>query len=174
MISPFFSHQKSLVVGKRWQELYFLALFLCQESSMIHSNANLGVHGQGLLNLSGPGDLIEAQRLILSLFYSIHVRYSVYAMCICFSICNCIIVLVTRSVAVEYLMKILLSLSNDIHPLILAIVIFVNLNIKLSYNYFLAICAILSQYCIMYLFLFLIKILSLFSLSTFCYHVFIT
>ena len=44
-----------------------------QESSVIHSNANLGVHGQGLLNLSGPGDLIEAQRLVLSLFYSIHV-----------------------------------------------------------------------------------------------------
>lgn len=41
---------------------------------MIHSNANLGVHGQGLLNLSGPGDWIEAQRLVLSLFYSIHVR----------------------------------------------------------------------------------------------------
>lgn len=45
---------------------------------MIHSNANLGVHGQGLLNLSGPGDWIEAQRLVLSLFYSIHVSsYSV-------------------------------------------------------------------------------------------------
>lgn len=49
-------------------------IFGCQESSVIHSNANLGVHGQGLLNLSGPGDLIEAQRLILSLFYSINVR----------------------------------------------------------------------------------------------------
>ncbi|XP_068648350.1 uncharacterized protein [Aristolochia californica] len=44
-----------------------------RESSAIHSNSNLGVHGQGLLNLSGPGDLIEAQRLILSLFYSIQV-----------------------------------------------------------------------------------------------------
>ncbi|XVF89135.1 hypothetical protein PTKIN_Ptkin19aG0106100 [Pterospermum kingtungense] len=42
-------------------------------SSVIHSNANLGVHGQGLLNLSGPGDKIQAQRLVLSLFYSIHV-----------------------------------------------------------------------------------------------------
>lgn len=49
------------------------AIFLYQESSVIHSNANLGVHGQGLLNLSGPGDWIEAQRLVLSLFYSIHV-----------------------------------------------------------------------------------------------------
>lgn len=46
---------------------------LCQENSVIHSNANLGVHGQGLLNLSGTGDTIEAQRLILSLFYSINV-----------------------------------------------------------------------------------------------------
>ncbi|XP_010267092.1 PREDICTED: uncharacterized protein LOC104604458 [Nelumbo nucifera] len=48
-------------------------LIVLKESSVIHSNANLGVHGQGLLNLSGPGDQIEAQRLILSLFYSIHV-----------------------------------------------------------------------------------------------------
>ncbi|OMO66886.1 hypothetical protein CCACVL1_20946 [Corchorus capsularis] len=44
-----------------------------QESSVIQSNANLGVHGQGLLNLSGPGDTIQAQRLVLSLFYSVHV-----------------------------------------------------------------------------------------------------
>lgn len=51
-------------------------IFGCQESSVIHSNVNLGIHGQGLLNLSGPGNLIEAQRLILSLFYSINVRQS--------------------------------------------------------------------------------------------------
>lgn len=42
---------------------------------MIHSNANLGVHGQGFLNLTGSGDLIEAQRLVISLFYSISVRW---------------------------------------------------------------------------------------------------
>ncbi|GAB4837156.1 hypothetical protein Ancab_002067 [Ancistrocladus abbreviatus] len=48
-------------------------LLVLKGSSSIHSNANLGVHGQGLLNLSGPGDMIEAQRLVLSLFYSIHV-----------------------------------------------------------------------------------------------------
>jgi hypothetical protein len=42
-----------------------------QETSVIHSNANLDVHG---LNLLGSGDTIEAQRLILSLFYSIKVR----------------------------------------------------------------------------------------------------
>ncbi|KAJ0770297.1 hypothetical protein HanPI659440_Chr07g0255661 [Helianthus annuus] len=43
------------------------------KSSSIRSNANLGVHGQGLLNLSGPGDHIEAQRLVLSLFYGVNV-----------------------------------------------------------------------------------------------------
>ncbi|XP_047324927.1 uncharacterized protein LOC124928723 [Impatiens glandulifera] len=48
-------------------------LIVLKESSIIHSNANLGVHGQGFLNLSGPGDCIEAQRLVLSLFYSINV-----------------------------------------------------------------------------------------------------
>nr|GMC58868.1 uncharacterized protein LOC109186463 isoform X3 [Ipomoea batatas] len=48
-------------------------LVVLKGSSIIHSNANLGVHGQGSLNLSGPGDLIEAQHLVLSLFYSINV-----------------------------------------------------------------------------------------------------
>ncbi|XP_027173507.1 uncharacterized protein LOC113773152 [Coffea eugenioides] len=48
-------------------------LVVLKGSSMIHSNANLGVHGQGSLNLTGPGDLIEAQHLVLSLFYSISV-----------------------------------------------------------------------------------------------------
>ncbi|KAJ8774786.1 hypothetical protein K2173_017232 [Erythroxylum novogranatense] len=48
-------------------------LIVLKETSVIHSNANLGVHGQGLLNLSGQGDWIEAQRLVLSLFYSINV-----------------------------------------------------------------------------------------------------
>lgn len=58
-------------------------LFVKQESSVIHSNANLGVHGQGLLNLSGPGDWIEAQRLVLSLFYSIHVSYCLIILITC-------------------------------------------------------------------------------------------
>ncbi|KAK4745542.1 hypothetical protein SAY87_011854 [Trapa incisa] len=48
-------------------------LVVLKGASVIQSNANLGVHGQGLLNLSGSGDLIEAQRLVLSLFYSIHI-----------------------------------------------------------------------------------------------------
>lgn len=43
---------------------------------MIHSTANLGLHGQGSLNLSGPGDVIEAQHLVLSLFYAISVILS--------------------------------------------------------------------------------------------------
>lgn len=46
-------------------------LVVLRESSLIRSNANLGLHGQGFLNLTGPGDVIEAQRLVLSLFYSI-------------------------------------------------------------------------------------------------------
>ncbi|XP_047328545.1 uncharacterized protein LOC124931994 [Impatiens glandulifera] len=48
-------------------------LVVLRESSVIRSNANLGLHGQGSLNLSGPGDLIEAQRLVLSLFSGISV-----------------------------------------------------------------------------------------------------
>nr|KAJ0207051.1 hypothetical protein LSAT_V11C500245200 [Lactuca sativa] len=48
-------------------------LIVLKESSTIHSNANLEVRGQGLLNLSGPGDCIEAQRLALSLFYGVNV-----------------------------------------------------------------------------------------------------
>ncbi|KAL8504009.1 hypothetical protein ACS0TY_022659 [Phlomoides rotata] len=48
-------------------------LMVLRESSLIHSNASLGVQGQGSLNLTGPGDAIEAQRLVLSLFYSINI-----------------------------------------------------------------------------------------------------
>uniref|UniRef100_A0A0E0DMX2 DUF8003 domain-containing protein n=1 Tax=Oryza meridionalis TaxID=40149 RepID=A0A0E0DMX2_9ORYZ len=46
-------------------------LIVLKESSVIHSIGNLGIHGQGILNLSGDGDTIQAQRLILSLFYNI-------------------------------------------------------------------------------------------------------
>ncbi|TVU17139.1 hypothetical protein EJB05_33155 [Eragrostis curvula] len=46
-------------------------LIVLKGASLIRSNANLGIHGQGVMNLSGPGDTIEAQRLILSLFYQI-------------------------------------------------------------------------------------------------------
>lgn len=46
---------------------------VCQEGSVIESSANLGMHGQGLLKLSGHGDSLRAQRLFVSLFYTVHV-----------------------------------------------------------------------------------------------------
>lgn len=46
-----------------------------QHYSVISSNANLGVYGQGLLKLSGHGDTIKGQRLSLSLFYNITVSH---------------------------------------------------------------------------------------------------
>ena len=45
-----------------------------QEKSVISSNTNLAVYGQGLLKLTGHGDAIKAQRLLLALFYNITVR----------------------------------------------------------------------------------------------------
>ncbi|XP_062116917.1 uncharacterized protein LOC133830853 isoform X2 [Humulus lupulus] len=48
-------------------------LVVLKESSRIRSTENLGVHGQGFLNLSESWNLIEAQSLILSLFYSVNV-----------------------------------------------------------------------------------------------------
>uniref|UniRef100_A0A7I4AXX0 DUF8003 domain-containing protein n=1 Tax=Physcomitrium patens TaxID=3218 RepID=A0A7I4AXX0_PHYPA len=39
--------------------------------STIRSNANLGVHGQGLLELQGARDSIMAQRLFISLFFNV-------------------------------------------------------------------------------------------------------
>lgn len=42
---------------------------------MISSNSNLALYGQGLLKLTGQGDAIKGQRLSLSLFYNITVRY---------------------------------------------------------------------------------------------------
>uniref|UniRef100_A0A0D9W2D7 DUF8003 domain-containing protein n=1 Tax=Leersia perrieri TaxID=77586 RepID=A0A0D9W2D7_9ORYZ len=48
-------------------------LVVLRHGSVISSNAALGVYGQGLLNLTGPGDGIKARRLFLSLFYNIEV-----------------------------------------------------------------------------------------------------
>ncbi|KAJ8632040.1 hypothetical protein MRB53_025376 [Persea americana] len=48
-------------------------LVVLRKNSVIHSNANLGVYGQGRLRLTGPGDAIKGQRLFLSLFYNIDV-----------------------------------------------------------------------------------------------------
>ncbi|XP_074269772.1 uncharacterized protein LOC141592825 [Silene latifolia] len=46
-------------------------LAVLREHSVISSNTNLGLYGQGLLKLSGNGDSIKSQRLLLSQFYNI-------------------------------------------------------------------------------------------------------
>lgn len=48
-------------------------LIVLRNNSVIVTNANLGVYGQGLLRLTGHGDAIKGQRLFLSLFYNITV-----------------------------------------------------------------------------------------------------
>lgn len=45
-----------------------------QGSSIISSNANLVLYGQGHLELTGQDDTIKGQRVSLSLFYNITVR----------------------------------------------------------------------------------------------------
>lgn len=52
---------------------HMFVYWVCQEGSVIESSANLGMHGQGLLKLSGHGDSLRAQRLFVSLFYTVHV-----------------------------------------------------------------------------------------------------
>ncbi|CAO2819397.1 unnamed protein product [Amaranthus hypochondriacus] len=46
-------------------------LAVLRERSVICSNTNLALYGQGLLKLTGEGDLIKSQRLLLSQFYNI-------------------------------------------------------------------------------------------------------
>ncbi|KAI8534522.1 hypothetical protein RHMOL_Rhmol10G0096600 [Rhododendron molle] len=48
-------------------------LVVLTENSVISSNKNLAVYGQGFLKLTGHGDAIKGQRLSLSLFYNITV-----------------------------------------------------------------------------------------------------
>ncbi|KAM7525368.1 hypothetical protein LguiA_015270 [Lonicera macranthoides] len=48
-------------------------LVVLRQNSVISSSTNLGVYGQGLLQLTGQGDAIKGQRLSLSLFYNITV-----------------------------------------------------------------------------------------------------
>ncbi|XP_010518683.1 PREDICTED: uncharacterized protein LOC104798344 isoform X2 [Tarenaya hassleriana] len=48
-------------------------LAVLTKNSVITSNANLGVYGQGMLKLTGLGDAIKGQRLSLSQFYNITV-----------------------------------------------------------------------------------------------------
>ncbi|PWA99263.1 hypothetical protein CTI12_AA010250 [Artemisia annua] len=49
-------------------------LLVLKGGSVIQSNANLGVHGQGSLNLTGADNVIEAQHLVLSIFCCINVE----------------------------------------------------------------------------------------------------
>ncbi|XP_010677213.2 uncharacterized protein LOC104892887 isoform X2 [Beta vulgaris subsp. vulgaris] len=46
-------------------------LAVLREHSVISSNTNLALYGQGLLKLTGDGDVIRSQRLLLSQFYNI-------------------------------------------------------------------------------------------------------
>ncbi|KAH6818003.1 MraZ [Perilla frutescens var. frutescens] len=48
-------------------------LVVLKDNSVISSNTNLALYGQGLLKLTGQGDAIKGQRLSLSLFYNITV-----------------------------------------------------------------------------------------------------
>ncbi|KAL8107077.1 uncharacterized protein LOC141670433 [Apium graveolens] len=48
-------------------------LAVLRRNSVVSSNANLALYGQGLLTLTGPGDVIRAQRLSLSLFYNVSI-----------------------------------------------------------------------------------------------------
>ncbi|CAI9095531.1 OLC1v1031512C1 [Oldenlandia corymbosa var. corymbosa] len=48
-------------------------LAVLKGNSIISSNANLALYGQGLLTLTGHGDAIKGQRVSLSLFYNITV-----------------------------------------------------------------------------------------------------
>ncbi|KAI4369970.1 hypothetical protein MLD38_018359 [Melastoma candidum] len=48
-------------------------LVVLTQNSVIRSNTNLAIYGQGLLRLTGQGDAIIGQRLSLSLFYNITV-----------------------------------------------------------------------------------------------------
>ncbi|CAA2974478.1 transmembrane [Olea europaea subsp. europaea] len=48
-------------------------LVVLKDHSVISSNGNLALYGQGLLQLTGQGDAIKGQRLSLSLFYNITV-----------------------------------------------------------------------------------------------------
>ncbi|OIW10867.1 hypothetical protein TanjilG_27813 [Lupinus angustifolius] len=62
---------ESTVVTASILEIRNLAVL--RQNSIITSNTNLGLYGQGLLQLTGDGDAIQGQRLSLSLFYNITV-----------------------------------------------------------------------------------------------------
>ncbi|KAL3690273.1 hypothetical protein R1sor_016582 [Riccia sorocarpa] len=52
-------------------ELEASSIAVLREGSVIRSNSNLGLHGQGLLKLNGSGDIIKAERLFISLFFTL-------------------------------------------------------------------------------------------------------
>ncbi|BBN19524.1 hypothetical protein MPTK1_8g11390 [Marchantia polymorpha subsp. ruderalis] len=54
-------------------ELEASSIAVLREGSVIKSNSNLGMHGQGLLKLNGSGDAIKAERLFISLFFTLAV-----------------------------------------------------------------------------------------------------
>ena len=57
-----------------------------QQNSVVSSNTNLALYGQGLLQLTGDGDAIKGQRLSLSLFYNVTVSNYLYQGFCCFYI----------------------------------------------------------------------------------------
>lgn len=56
-----------------WNFHYNTSFFPSQQNSVISSNSNLALYGQGLLQLTGEGDAIKGERLSLSLFYNVTV-----------------------------------------------------------------------------------------------------
>lgn len=61
-----------------WNFHYNTSFLLSQQNSVISSNTNLALYGQGLLQLTGDGDAIKGERLSLSLFYNVTVRNYLY------------------------------------------------------------------------------------------------
>ncbi|XP_047174701.1 uncharacterized protein LOC124842286 isoform X2 [Vigna umbellata] len=53
-------------------------LAVLRQNSVISSNTNLALYGQGLLQLTGEGDAIKGERLSLSLFYNVTVSNYLY------------------------------------------------------------------------------------------------
>lgn len=71
-----------------------------QQNSVISSNANLGLYGQGLLKLTGDGDAIKGQRLSLSLFYNITVSHS-FGMVLIVLVIHFVVLLISTNVGVK-------------------------------------------------------------------------
>lgn len=70
-----YNHVLFLVV---WNFHYHTCFLPSQQNSVISSNTNLALYGQGLLQLTGEGDAIKGERLSLSLFYNVTVSNYLY------------------------------------------------------------------------------------------------